>query len=622
MPEDVTPSPLVRTKQVRAAIAALAHQGNIEARGAVFTKPEVVDGILDLCGYQSERPLADLRVLEPACGAGEFLYAIIRRLLAACRRQQIPMSEWVDRLGRSVRAVELHIPTFEHTKTRLRQQLMAEGLSACAAEQLADRWLTQDDFLLTPLAGTFDVIVGNPPYVRQERIPAPLLSVYRQRFSTLYDRADLYVLFYERCLDRLADGGVLGFICANRWVKNKYGSRLRAKIADGYNLDAYIDMAHVDAFAQRVAAYPAITVIRRGPARATAVVTQATGMTLAEVFAAVARHEPNARVEAVDKEVARHEPTRVKAIDKVVARHEPTRVKAIDKVVASREPTTQVKAVDKVACGRDPWLVDSPHIIATIRGIEGRLPTLEQAGAKVGIGVATGADRVYIGEYDQLPVEHARKLKLAVSGDITGNGFTWSGKGLVNPWEPSGKLADLAAYPQFAKYIHKHADRLKKRHTAKKSPHAWYKTIDRVYAELTTTPKLLIPDIKGEASVVYDVGNYYPHHNLYVVTSTTWDLRALQAVLRSSVALMFVAAYCVRMAGGFLRFQAQYLRRIRVPRWESLSTNQRAVLTAAAEEADPAALDRAVFLVFGLSPSEIQTVESFVAGVRQRGVLR
>lgn len=51
-----------------AAIASLAHQGNIEERGAVFTKTPVVDGILDLCGYRSERDLAGLRILEPSFG--------------------------------------------------------------------------------------------------------------------------------------------------------------------------------------------------------------------------------------------------------------------------------------------------------------------------------------------------------------------------------------------------------------------------------------------------------------------------------------------------------------------------------------------------------------------------
>src|SRR3546814_4324262 len=92
----------------------------------------------------------------------------------------------------------------------------------------------------------FDFVVDNPPYVRQERIPASLLAEYRRRYRTLYDRADLYVLFYERGLDLLAPGGRLGFICANRWIKNRYGGPLRAKISEQFHLSHFkIGRAHV-----------------------------------------------------------------------------------------------------------------------------------------------------------------------------------------------------------------------------------------------------------------------------------------------------------------------------------------------------------------------------------------
>ncbi len=64
---------------------------------------------------------------------------------------------------------------------------------------------------------------------------------------------------------------------------------------------------------------------------------------------------------------------------------------------------------------------------------------------------------------------------------------------------------------------------------------------------------------------VYDPGGHYPHHNLYYIVSAGWDLQVLGGLLLSRVAQLFVDAYSVRMRGGTLRFQAQYLRRIRVP---------------------------------------------------------
>ena len=78
-------------------------------------------------------------------------------------------------------------------------------------------------------------------------------------------------------------------------------------------------------------------------------------------------------------------------------------------------------------------------------------------------------------------------------------------------------------------------------------------------------PKLLLPDIKAAAHPVLDRGDYYPHHNLYFVVSDAWDLEVLGGLLLSDIANLFVGAYCVKMRGGCYRFQAQYVRQIRVP---------------------------------------------------------
>ena len=67
---------------VAAAVESLAGAGGIEARGAVFTRREVVDFILDLTGYTIDQPLHRRRLLEPSFGNGDFLLPAIDRLLA------------------------------------------------------------------------------------------------------------------------------------------------------------------------------------------------------------------------------------------------------------------------------------------------------------------------------------------------------------------------------------------------------------------------------------------------------------------------------------------------------------------------------------------------------------
>ena len=556
---------------VAEALEKLATQGGIEDRGAVFTRSNVVRGMLDLAGYVESRDLESIRLLEPSAGDGEFLFPAVRRLVAAARqRDERDLS--YERFKDCIRAVELHRPTFEATVRELVALLVELGLGEDDASRLAETWLDQGDFLLSDLPGTFDVVVGNPPYVRQERIPKPLLAEYRRRFETLYDRADLYVLFFEKCLDLLGPGGALVFICANRWIKNKYGRPLRKKIADGFNVDVYIDLSFADAFHDQVDSYAAITVVSRNPATRTVVALGSSD----------GKRDVREIVESVTPPLD--------------------------------EQTTLV--VQRLAHGADPWLLDGPAVLPFLRDLEARFPKLEETGAKVGIGVATGADRVFIGQLDQLPVEEERKLPLVMAPDIRDGVLRLSGNGVINPWHETGGLADIAKFPRFERYMNSHGETLKRRHVARKNPAKWYKTIDRIYPALTSRPKLLIPDIKGDATVVFDPGTAYPHHNLYVVTSDTWDLRALQAILRSSVSVLFVAAYCVRMAGGFLRFQAQYLRRIRVPHWESLSSSEREALARVAECDDIEALDAVVFEVYRLSAEARLAVSSYAKGAR------
>lgn len=88
------------------------------------------------------------------------------------------------------------------------------------------------------------------------------------------------------------------------------------------------------------------------------------------------------------------------------------------------------------------------------------------------------------------------------------------------------------------------------------------------------------------------------------ITSEAWDLKALRAVLRSGIARLFVSMYSTKMRGGYLRFQAQYLRRITLPPWEDVPHLIKAALIEAAEANDWQACNHAVFRLYGLSEKE------------------
>lgn len=551
---------------VTAAVTAMSASG-IEERGAIFTRREVVDFILDLAGYTVDQPLLKMRLLEPSFGNGDFLIPALERLLSVWRQAGRP--DPLSTLANCVRAIELHRLTFVATRERVSEFLIEQGIAKNDAHQLADAWLIYGDFLLAEIGGEFDAVVGNPPYVRQELIPDVLMAEYRARYRTIYDRADIYVPFIERSLAFLTKGGSLGFICADRWMKNRYGGPLRELVATKFHLRVYVDMVDTPAFHSDVIAYPAITVISREKPGATRIA-----------------HRPTIDAEGLTR--------------------------LASELTAERlsNDSMAVREMHGVTAGSEPWILESSDQLALVRRIEKAFPTIEETGCKVGIGVATGADQAFIAPFDELDVEEDRKLPLAMTRDIVDGVVAWRGFGVINPFEDSGGLVDLAKYPKLARYLERRKDVIAKRHVAQKIPANWYRTIDRIYPALADKPKLLIPDIKGDAHIVYEEGRLYPHHNLYFITSETWNLHALQAVMLSGVAKLFVATYSTKMRGGYLRFQAQYLRRIRIPHWANVSKSLQKKLKTAGQKCDISACNEAVFELFNLTKEEQKILES------------
>lgn len=546
----------------------LAEEERHAGHGAIYTRREVVEFILNLAGYTSDKPLYKLRALEPSFGAGDFLIAMIRRIFVAWRTYDAgDEKDWKD-LENALCAVELHRLTYEKTKSAVVKLLCEEGVSLERATLLTDTWLIRADFLLTPLPTVFDFVIGNPPYVRHERIPDALLHEYRARYKTMYARADLYIPFFERGLRQLCEKGKLFYICTDRWMKNQYGSVLREYIAPRYALTHYVDLTDQPAFDSDVVAYPAVVGLSRVPNAETRVAYPST-----------------------------------LAADELLALSDRLTAKTF---ASDREGQY---AVEGVVSGRDPWLLDMPNEVALIRRIEAQYPALQDVGCRVGIGVATGADEVFIDDYHALDIEEDCKLPLLKTADIRSGRIEWQGLGVINPFLPSGGLVDLSTRPRLRRYLLQHEEAIVRRYCAKKNPAQWYRTIDRIHSDLVTQPKLLIPDIKNDAPIVYDPGSYYPHHNLYYIVSEFWDLQALKAVLSSDITLLFISAYSTKMRGGFLRYQAQYLRRLRLPCWNDVAVDIKEALVQAGQAGCRVAANQATMNLYQLSPRERSLLE-------------
>lgn len=506
-----------------------------------------------------------MAAVEPACGTGAFLGPMVSRLSASCRRYGRSLSQ----ASGAIRAQDLLSRNVEASRRLAEEILIQDGWSARQAATAADAWVHEGDYLLDAcqIEGV-DFVLGNPPYIRLEDVPASRMAAYRAAYPTMSGRSDVYIGFYEAGLRSLKPGGVLAFICADRWMRNQYGQQLRQLISRQYSVEATVVMHDVDAFDEQVSAYPAISVLRRSSQGAALV---------ADTRRSFGPADATALVEWAGKPEAQP----------IVN----------ERFEAARLPHWFT--------GSSSWPAGSPDRLALIEELNDRFPPLEneETGTRVGIGVATGADSVFV--TTGADVEEDRLLPLSMVRDTASGTLSWSGHYLVDPWDADGHLVNLGSYPRLRAYFEHHAGRLRRRHVASKRPASWYRTIDKVDHSLSGRTKLLVPDMKMTIHPVLDEGQLYPHHNLYYIVSDGWDLRVLGGLLLSGVAQAFIEAYAVKMRGGTLRFQAQYLRRIRVPHPDAITARDRAILIDSFDRRDAEAATIAAARVYGISSDRL-----------------
>ena len=529
--------------------------------GAIYTRRWVVELLLDLSGYTEDKPLGELVAVEPACGDGAFLGPMVERLSSSLRMSGKDLAS----ASSAIRAFDLQPGNVEKSRAVVATTLLANGWTGDEATATATSWVQHNDFLLGPPSDqSADFVLGNPPYIRLEDVSPARSAAYRSACPTMGGRADIYVGFFEIGLRILREGGSLGYICADRWMRNQYGRQLRAFVSSGFAMDAVVHMHDVDAFEDPVSAYPAITVLRRG-------------------------RQNGALVASTDSSFGEEGAQQLLSISNGTSQR--------SSIAGAR--ATRLRGWFE---GEHAWPDASPERIKLLRQLEADFPPLEDAatGTRIGIGVASGADRVFITTNEEL-AEPERMLPLLLASDVADGSPKWSGHFLVNPWREDGSgLVDLEDWPRFHAYLESHAELVKGRNCVKNRPESWHRTIDRVAPVLTHQAKLVFPDIKASIHPVLDEGNFYPHHNLYWATSSGWDLEVLGGILLSRVAQMFIEAYAVRMRGGYLRFQAQYLRTIRVPRPESLSDATQGSLRAAFRARDAGLATKSALVAYGL----------------------
>jgi len=351
----------------------------------------------------------------------------------------------------------------------------------------------------------FDVVIGNPPYVRHELL-GNIKEHLEKTYQAFHGMADLFVYFFERGITVLKPGGRLGFIVANKWLRGGYAEPLRKLLATETTLESIVDFGHAPIFPDADAFPCIVTLAKRAP--------NAESTAAHDVHVTMFPREELAATEIPD----------------YVARHG--------------------YAVPQSRLGAAPWSLEPPALDALMAKIRAAGVQLAQyAGVKPNYGIKTGFNEAFVVDTamrNRLVIEDPKSadiIKKYLRGqDIDRWAPEWNGQWMIAiassvdcewPWKG---LAEDAAEKKFAltfpglyEHLKPFEEALRKRADQGKY---WWELRSCAYYEAFTSPKIFYPDITWRGSFCLDDTGYFTNNTVYFLpTADRWLLAVMNSPL-------------------------------------------------------------------------------------------
>ena len=359
----------------------------------------------------------------------------------------------------------------------------------------------------------FDIVIGNPPYIRLQSNSGKLADLYTDcNYQTFTRNADIYCLFYERGFQLLKPNGHLCYITSNKWMRAAYGEKTRAFFVNHTNPMLLIDFAGVKIF------------------------ESATVDNNILLFAKAANEH--------------------KTWCAVTSKQNKDSVKNLSVFVQ------QSGAVCEFS-NSNSWVILSPIEQSIKRKIEAVGTPLKDWDINIYRGVLTGCNEAFIistEKRDEIlancQTEDERKrtaelIRPILRGrDIKRYGYNWAGLYLIATF-PS-RHYDIEQYPAVKEYLlsfgierleqtgKEHNVNGEKIKARKKTCNKWFETQDSIsYWEDFSKPKIIYPNMTKYMPFVYDEANFLTNQKCFIITGQ--NMAYLNAFLNSSL-----FKYCFR----------------------------------------------------------------------------
>lgn len=521
----------------------------------------------ELEAWQAYRDrLKRLRIVDPACGSGVFLIMAFDFLKAELKRvndkvaalsQTLNVDDLFDPdseiLSNNLFGVDVNAESVEITKLSLwiktaRRGKVLDSLSGNL--RVGDSLIEDSNFAYLDHAfrweaafpqvfaeGGFDVVLGNPPYVRMEHLKA-IKPYLERRYEVVSDRADLYCYFFERGLRLLKPGGRLGFISSNTFFKTGSGKPLREYLLREATIEGVVDFGDLQIF-EGVTTYPAILTMKRG--------------------VAPEGHE--------------------------------LRFWKVDALPEANFQATWEKAAGpypQSALGAGSWELENPALRALRDKIKRGRETLKEVYGSPLYGIKTGLNSAYVidnATKDRLCAQDPRSSEL-LKPFLEGKDLKrWRAepRGLWLIYIPKNRI-DIDDYPAIRDWLLPFKDKLEARATKQE----WFELqqAQEAYAPYFAAPKISYPHFNDARNFSFEPHGAFSNDKSYLIPS---DDKALLGLLNSQVLWFMLSSMSPPVRGGFHELRVQYVEKLPIPAW---TDRAKAELTNASEQASRAATER------------------------------